>query len=102
MRRHNRDGVDVIAFEQRSVIVNQLELLRGDEWRGHRTVDIATRHHSESRTFGETGHDLLAPPAQSDNADPDHCARPLHFHQWRMRGHCVMRNGLDARRAQRL
>jgi len=86
MRCNHRDRVDVRSLEQRLIAVSEIEFVRGREWRRHLGVDIAASDDVETWTFGETGHDLLAPPAEPDNADPDHslesrwvCSPPVNF-----------------------
>ena len=78
MRRHYCDGVDVGPLEQVLVVDNQIETVRGRERRDRVVIDVAAGNNFEARTFGEAGDDLLAPPAEPDNTDPDHSAYSLH------------------------
>src|SRR5512139_2363527 len=83
MRRHHGDGVEIGALDQRFVVLGQIEFVLSREGRRHRGVDIAAGHDLETRTFRETRHDLLAPPAEPDDADSDHCQFPFSFRKGR-------------------
>jgi hypothetical protein len=74
MRRHYRDGVNVMPLEQLPVVDDQIESLRGRERRDRVVIDVAACHHLEARAVGQARDDLLAPPAKPDNTDPDHSA----------------------------
>ena len=74
MRRHHCNRIDVRAFEQRLVIIGEFEFLRCCEWRRHLAINVAAGHHFEARALSQTGYNLLAPPAEPDNADLDHGA----------------------------
>jgi hypothetical protein len=75
MRRHHRDRVDVGSLEQIPVADDEIEAVRGGKGRNRVVIDVAAGHHLEARACRQAGHDLLAPPAEPDNADPDHAAR---------------------------
>ena len=74
MRRHHRDGIDVRPREQRLVVAGEVEFMGRRERCRHFRVDVAAGHHLEARAVGQAHDDLLAPPAEPDNADPDHVA----------------------------
>ena len=79
MRRHHRNRIDIGALEQVPVVGDEVEAVRRRKGRDRVVIDVATGHHLEAWTLGQTRDDLLAPPAEPDNADPDHVASFLCF-----------------------
>src|SRR5690242_21780984 len=76
VRRDDGDGVDVGAFQELPIVGDQIEGMLPRERGGHVVVDVAAGHDRETRAFLEAGDDLFAPPAEPDNADPDHWSCP--------------------------
>jgi hypothetical protein len=74
MWRYDGYRIDISSLEQRLVIVGKFEFMRGGKWSCHLRVDIASGHDLEARASGKTRHNLLAPPAEADNSDADHCS----------------------------
>ena len=79
MRRHYCDRIDIGALEQVPVVGDDVEAMRCSKGRDRVVIDVASGHYLEAWTLGQTRDDLLAPPAEPDNADPDHVASFLCF-----------------------
>jgi hypothetical protein len=92
MRRHHRDGIDIRSRQQYLIVVGEIKFVRCREGGRHLSVDVAAGHHFKARAFRQTRDDLLAPPAEPDNADADHVV-PLNGGGPTMRGRLQMRNG---------
>src|SRR5690242_19627835 len=76
LRRDDCDGVDVGALQELPIVGDQIEGMLPSARSGQVVVDVAAGHDRATRAFLEAGDDLSAPPAELDNADPDHWSCP--------------------------
>ena len=74
VRCYHRNRVEIGLVDKIGVVVEQVEAVRGRERLRHCGIDVAARDHLEARAAGKAADDLLAPPTEPDNSDPDHDA----------------------------
>ena len=72
VRSHHGDGIEIVAADEIVVVGDEVEAVLTRKRRRHVVIDITTGDDFEARAAGEAGHDLLAPPAQPDDADANH------------------------------